>query len=46
MLTIDCPLCAEIATTDVALTSVRCDTCGVTVEVAADPAPVALDVAA
>jgi ribosomal protein S27E len=38
MFTIDCPLCAGEATTDEALTLVACDGCGVTVEVAPDPA--------
>lgn len=38
MLIIDCPLCAGQATTDEALTLVACDGCGVTVEVAPDPA--------
>jgi Pyruvate/2-oxoacid:ferredoxin oxidoreductase delta subunit len=37
-LTIDCPLCAGEATTDDALSIVACDGCGVTVEVAPDPA--------
>ena len=45
MLTIDCPLCAGQATTDDALSLVACDGCGVTVEVAPDPAH-NLDVAA
>lgn len=34
MITIDCPLCAGEATTDDALTSVTCEGCGVTVEIA------------
>ena len=38
MLTIDCPLCAGQATTDEALSLVACDGCGVTVELAPDPA--------
>lgn len=40
MLTIDCPFCAGEAATDEALTLVACDGCGVTVEVAPDPARV------
>ena len=35
---LDCPLCAGQATIDEELTALRCDGCGVTVEVAADPA--------
>ena len=35
---LDCPLCAGQATIDDELTALRCDGCGVTVEVAADPA--------
>jgi hypothetical protein len=46
MITIDCPLCDGTATTDVALTVVACDGCGVTVEIAPDPQVRALDVAA
>jgi ribosomal protein S27E len=38
MLTIDCPLCAGEATTDEALSLVSCDGCGVTVEIASEPA--------
>jgi hypothetical protein len=38
MITIDCPLCAGEATTDDALTNLTCDGCGVTVEIAPDPA--------
>jgi ribosomal protein S27E len=38
MLTIDCPLCAGQAMADEALTLVACDGCGVTVEIAPDPA--------
>jgi len=38
MLTIDCPLCAGVATTDEAMTLVACDGCGITVEVAPDSA--------
>ena len=36
MITIDCPFCAGDAHTDVDLTVVACDGCGVSVEVAAD----------
>ena len=39
MITIDCPLCDGEARTDEALTEVACAGCGVTVEVAPDPAP-------
>ena len=46
MITIDCPLCDGPATADAALTAVACDGCGVTVEVASDPQPPALDLAA
>jgi ribosomal protein S27E len=45
MITIECPLCAGEATTDEALSAVSCDRCGVTLEVAPDPA-IALDAAA
>jgi hypothetical protein len=45
MITIDCPLCHGTATTDETLTSVSCDGCGVSVDVAADPV-IALDAAA
>jgi hypothetical protein len=45
MFTIDCPLCAGQATTDEALTLVACDGCGVSVEIAPDPA-LRLEVAA
>lgn len=38
MLTIDCPLCAGEAITDEALTLVACDGCGLSAEVAPDPA--------
>ena len=34
---LDCPLCAGQATIDDELSAVRCDGCGVTVDVAADP---------
>jgi hypothetical protein len=36
MIAIDCPLCAGEATTDDTLSTVTCDGCGVTVEVAPD----------
>jgi hypothetical protein len=36
MITIDCPLCAGEAATDETLSTVTCDGCGVTVEVAPD----------
>jgi hypothetical protein len=45
MITIDCPLCAGEATTDEALLTVSCAGCGVTIEVAPDPA-IAFDAAA
>jgi Pyruvate/2-oxoacid:ferredoxin oxidoreductase delta subunit len=45
MITIECPLCAGEATTDETLSAVSCDGCGVTVEVAPDPA-IVLDAAA
>jgi hypothetical protein len=45
MITIDCPLCGSEATTDEALSTVTCEGCGVSVQVAPDPA-IALDVAA
>ena len=35
---LDCPLCSGPATIDDDLTVVRCDGCGVSVAVAADPA--------
>ena len=38
MLTIDCPLCAGRAGMDEALTLVTCDDCGISAEVAPDPA--------
>ena len=34
MITIDCPFCAGDAETDHDLTTLRCDGCGLTVEVA------------
>ena len=46
MITIECPLCDEMATADAALTVVSCDGCGVAVEVTPGPAVRALDVAA
>ena len=45
MITIDCPLCAGEATTDEALSAVTCDGCGVSIDVAPEPA-IALDAAA
>ena len=36
MITTDCPVCAGHAETDEDLTAVRCDACGVTVDVAPD----------
>jgi len=39
---LDCPLCAGQATIDDELTAMRCDGCGVTVDVAADAAVVAI----
>jgi hypothetical protein len=45
MTTIECPFCAGEATTDDGLTSMACESCGVTVEVAAD-APAMLEAAA
>ena len=36
MITIDCPLCAGEATTDDTLSTLTCDGCGVTVDVAPD----------
>ena len=45
MTTIDCPLCAGQAATDEALALVTCDECGISTEIAADPAR-ALDAAA
>ena len=38
MITIDCPFCAGEAHTDDGLTTVACEGCGVSVEVAADHA--------
>ena len=49
MITIDCPLCAGQAATDAALSAVTCADCGITVDIAADPAAPAapaLDLAA
>ena len=43
---LDCPLCAGHATIDDELTVVRCDGCGVSVDVAADRTADALDAAA
>ena len=37
MITIECPLCAGEAMSDEALTTVTCEGCGVTAEVAPDP---------
>jgi len=45
MITVDCPLCAGEATTDETLSHLTCDGCGVTVDVAPDPAA-SLDAAA
>ena len=45
MITIDCPFCAGHAETDHDLTTLRCDGCGVTIEVAPDAA-LELEVAA
>jgi ribosomal protein S27E len=45
MITIDCPLCAGEAVSDEALTTVTCESCGITAEVAPDPIRV-LDAAA
>jgi len=39
---LDCPLCEGQATIDDELSAVRCDGCGVTVDVAADPALVVI----
>ena len=46
MISIDCPFCSGPATVDAALTAVDCDACGVTVDVAIDPSPTVLDIAA
>jgi hypothetical protein len=48
---LDCPLCAGHATIDDGLRAIRCDACGISVDVAPDPAvdlgtPAALDEAA
>ena len=43
---LDCPLCAGQATIDDDLTAVSCDGCGVSVDIAADPAILILDAAA
>ena len=40
MITTDCPFCAGEATLDEALTTVICDGCGVTTEVAPDAAAI------
>jgi hypothetical protein len=45
MITIDCPSCSDEATIDEALTAATCDGCGVSVDIAPDPA-LALDAAA
>jgi Pyruvate/2-oxoacid:ferredoxin oxidoreductase delta subunit len=37
MITIECPLCAGEASTDEALTVVRCEGCGISAQVAPDP---------
>lgn len=37
MTTIECPWCAGPASVDAALTSVDCDCCGTTAEIAPDP---------
>jgi len=47
MITIECPLCGTDATVDSAITQLRCDHCGIPVEVAPDPSPATgLDLAA
>jgi hypothetical protein len=38
MITIECPLCAGEATTDETLSDMTCAGCGVTVDIAPDPA--------
>lgn len=40
MITIDCPFCDGTATTDEALVAVRCDGCGVAVDVVPEVTPV------
>jgi len=46
MITIDCPWCESALTTDEALHTVSCDACAIVVDIAPDPAPVALAPAA
>lgn len=46
MLTTDCPLCGHTATLDPELTTLDCDACGIAVEIATDPVPADLAVAA
>ncbi len=43
---IDCPWCTGQLSSDEAWTTVACEDCGVTVEIAPDPQPATLDVAA
>ncbi|MEZ0241097.1 MAG: hypothetical protein ACAH65_09885 [Chloroflexota bacterium] len=45
MITTDCPFCAGEATTDETLSDMTCAGCGVTVDIAPDPAAL-LDAAA
>ena len=40
MITVDCPFCSGEAQVDATLDAVTCEGCGVTVEVAPDPAAV------
>ena len=47
MVTVDCPWCTEpVGVEPASLETLACDTCGVTVEIAPDPAPVRVDRAA
>jgi hypothetical protein len=39
MITIDCPFCDGPLAMDEALVTVACDGCGVSIEIAPDPAP-------
>ncbi len=46
MIAIDCPWCEGTLSTDSTLHTVSCETCAIAVDIAPDPAPVALAPAA
>lgn len=47
MVTFDCPWCTEpVGAESTSLDALTCDACGITVEIAPDPAPLLVDRAA